>query len=189
MGEYALQIAAADDDGYRYEYGGGICFRSDVDVAIGGVLGDACHATFRFQDFPFNGRQFLIQSAVLQFHTTMPGNAVQTVRVYCNDVANAGDLVAECNPNNRALTTAVVNWTLPKTLAGATVNSPNLAAPLQEVIDRPDFARGNAVAFCIIGNAGGGDYNGVYVESFEHPTGTPAKLLISARARWAGCVI
>ncbi len=177
-----LTIAANNDDMYRYDAGGASACLNDDTVAIGGYSGDACHASFRFLQFPGTGREIVLVSAKLYVHCTTAMTPTQTVHIHCDKAVNPtlaiGGGASGCDPNDRTLTTASADWILPTVGAGDHVYSSDLKAVLQEVIDQPTFTAGNAVLVALLGHAGGGDGNGLWVAGLEHATGDPAQLIL-----------
>lgn len=99
----------------------------------------------------------LIVNAHIQFtadeaHTdptqlTIQGEATDSAPVFLNEKKNL---------SNRVRTTATVAWAPPSwtTLseAGPSQRTPNLAPIIQEIVDRPGWANGNALAFLISGS-------------------------------------
>ena len=81
------------------------------------------------------------------------------------------------NISTRAATSASVSWQPPawNTIgeASAAQQTPNLASVLQEVIDRPGWIEGTAVAFLITGTGHR------TAESFDKSGGTPARLIVT----------
>lgn len=188
-----LTIAANNDDMYYYDAGGAsACYNEDV-IVIGGVLGDACHASFRFPGFPATGREIVLISAKLYLHCTVSRTPSQTVHIKCDKAVNptlgTGAGASGCNPNSRTLTTASADWVLPAVYVGDHVYSADLKTPLQETIDQATFAGGNAVLVALLGHALGGDGNGIWVAGLEHVTGDPAQLVLEYNFRQQGGIL
>jgi PKD repeat protein len=73
---------------------------------------------------------------------------------WCEKVANSTTFVAEDNNiSGRTLTTATYNWTATNTGTGAYVDTPDLSALVQEVVNLPTWQSGNALTFITQGSA------------------------------------
>lgn len=100
-----------------------------------------------------------VQSAAIQFTASSAGSGATSVVVVGDDLDNAATYPGQTAPpfgiTSRPDTTATVSWTVPPWAAagdaGPAQLSPNLAAIVQEIIDRPNWATGNAVAFSFTG--------------------------------------
>ncbi len=76
--------------------------------------------------------------------------------IYCDDSDNAAAFSTSANNiSSRARTTATVTWSSTNLGANGSTrfNAPDVAALVQEVIDRAGWASGNAIAFVIQGSA------------------------------------
>ncbi len=188
MGTRTLTIAANNDDMYFYEAGGGSACYNDASVVIGGILGDACHASFRFLGFPVDSGSAILTSARLYLHCAISGSPTQTVQIYCDRGLNPTLGVGSCDPRDRTLTTAYAEWTLPTVNVGDHVYSADLTAPLQEAMDVAGFTAGSAALIALLGHTGGGDGNGIMVASYEG-AGDPAQLVLAWNDRCSGYMI
>jgi hypothetical protein len=180
-----LTIAQNNDDMYWYTGGEGGCWNDDT-VLLGGILGDACHASFRFLNFPVAGRGVVLTSAKLYLHCALAAAPTQTVHIQADKAVNPTLIPgSSCNPTVRTLTTTVVDWALPTVDVNVHFYSPSFHAVLQEVIDQPTFQIGNAVLIAVLGHSGGGDVNGIQVASYEAP-GDPVQLVLEWHNRCQG---
>lgn len=69
--------------------------------------------------------------------------------IYCEAADNASVFSATSNNiSDRPLTTAVVNWTATG-IGGGAKNAPDLAGPVQEVVNRAGWASGNSLVFIL----------------------------------------
>jgi type IV pilus assembly protein PilY1 len=86
--------------------------------------------------------------------------------------------------SKRATTAASVNWTVPDTTVDTPVNSPDLSAVVQEVVNRSGWCGGNAMAFVI---SSGATALTRYFESFEGNPNVAPTLEVSYDATTGGC--
>lgn len=91
-----------------------------------------------------------IQSAVLSVVATADQSATPTARIRAYAVGDSPPFAAG-NPTPlssfQPLTTAAVDWAFPAFIPAQSYNSPGLAALVQEVVNRPDWAGGNFIGF------------------------------------------
>jgi hypothetical protein len=115
-----------------------------------------------------------ISSAVLTFTAeTNTSNDTVNLLCYCNDVDNAVAPTTRAQGLALALTEANVAWnSVPHWTDNSTYNTPELAAAVQEVINRTGWVSGNALMF-VIKNNGGATNAPRYFHS--HNTGESAK--------------
>lgn len=79
-----------------------------------------------------------------------------------------------------AVTTASAAWTLPARSAGATQTTPDVAAVVQEVVDRAGWASGNAIVFVFNpDDSQSVDFDMRKYASYEHATLDPAQLSVT----------
>lgn len=94
-----------------------------------------------------------INSVTLDLNFTSTSFDSPDVLIYLEDVDDAAAFAASANNiNSRTLTTAVTPWNAANVGAGVRT-TPNFAGALQEVIDRPGWGSGKAVAVIIKGNS------------------------------------
>jgi len=73
--------------------------------------------------------------------------------IACEDTDDAGTFTtASGNLSTRTPTDATINWTSGNTSSGSPYDTDDFAAVLQEIIDRPGWASGQAVAFIFRGS-------------------------------------
>ncbi|MEE9333393.1 MAG: VWA domain-containing protein [Granulosicoccaceae bacterium] len=122
----------------------------------------------------------VIETAFIEFTTDRDRGGDVSMIINAEDSGNAESFEPKkFNVSARSLASPPVAWNnLPLAAVGETVLTPNVAAALQQVIDRPDWARGNAAAFVFSGNGGGGyrEY-----ESFKGSPNSPPKLKVIYR--------
>ena len=96
-----------------------------------------------------------ITDAVLTTYRTRLGPTTPNLTLRCSDEDNAATFSGGADIDGRTLTTAGTNWT---SGFGAgnnqDVNAPDMAAAVEEVIGRPGWASGNALAVIIDNNSG-----------------------------------
>lgn len=97
----------------------------------------------------------MITSAYLQFEADETQSEATSLTIRGQAADNAAAFTSATKPSTRALTTAATAWTpTPWTLvseAGANQRTPDLSSVLQEIVSRPGWAGGNAVALIITG--------------------------------------
>jgi len=172
---------------YYYVAGGASACYNEAMVGFGEYENYACHASFRFLNFPGSSREITLTSAKLYFHAYQTCTPTGTATIYCDKAVNptlgTGSGASGCDPRDRTLTTASVNWVLPSMGVGDHFYSADLKTPLLEVISQATFTTGNAVLIAILGSTSG---EGVWVASLEHPTGDPAQLILEYTFRQQG---
>ena len=96
-----------------------------------------------------------IQSAVLTFvgHASPPDTDCR-VRMYANDAYTSVAPTSVATGNALVLTSAYVDYILPTTVDGNPWNMPDLKTVVQEIVNRGDWASGNAIGFIIAENGG-----------------------------------
>ncbi len=86
-------------------------------------------------------------------------------------VPNAATFSSTNRPSQSAKTTTSVPWALTSWTSGTAYNSPDLTAVIQELVDQPGWAQGNALALAWEDN-GTGAWNGRMVYSRDFWSGT-----------------
>jgi hypothetical protein len=108
-------------------------------------------------------RDATINSAFLQFTSDQGFAGNNTTALTLNLFGEASDSATSfggnfANVNGRTRTTASVNWSVPAWTAtgqaGAAQRSPDLKAIVQEIVKRPGWQSGNALAMIIAGSGG-----------------------------------
>jgi type IV pilus assembly protein PilY1 len=116
---------------------------------------DCCANTngLRFQAVPIP-QNAPILNARLEFVANAPSNVATTITFYGDDVADSPTFTTALNDlTGRAKTTATVAWTnVPEwDQAGDRFQSPNLKSIIQEIVDAPGWAAGNALSILFDG--------------------------------------
>ncbi len=107
----------------------------------------------RFRNFPLSGATHIIVSCHLRLRSYSGGQA--SISIYGNDTDDAAIFEApNCNPANRAGTTAYVGWGTGVMVGGSWYETDDLTAVLNEILARPGYAAGNAIAFLLSTFAG-----------------------------------
>jgi hypothetical protein len=119
-----------------------------------------------------------ISNAVIQFTADETQSETTSLTIRAQATDNAPAFVTNANNiSTRPVTASSVSWQPPawNTLseAGPAQQTPNLASALQEVINRPGWMEGNAVAFLITGTGHR------TADSFDKAGGTPARLIVT----------
>jgi hypothetical protein len=133
---------------------------SDLELGAEGGGGDLQQIGIRFQGINILPLS-TINSAFVQFTTDEIDDEVTSVRIYGELSPNAAPYSAATNNvTNRTKTTAFVDWSnIPiwelEGEAGPDQRTPNLGPVLQEIINQPGWAAGNALALIIDANPGG----------------------------------
>jgi len=113
-------------------------------------------ALFRGINIPKNA---LIESAILRgmANSTLGGN-ICNARIYGEDNSSPATYSNQSNYLARTKTTAYTDWDdIPDWTSGTWYDSPNIKAPIQEIIDREDWVKGNNLAIIEENNNSSGD--------------------------------
>ena len=93
----------------------------------------------------------IIHSATITFKAAASNSANTAVfDVYFNDENDAVAPTTAASANGKTKTDATVNWNLGNWSSGQLYSSPDLKALIQEVVDRPGWASGNAMMALLI---------------------------------------
>jgi hypothetical protein len=156
-------IVAGSDDGF--EDAAGSPGLADATILLD-TVGDAMG--LRFTDLPIQQSANILQATVdLTVAATDKNDAEGTW--YAHDVDDAPTFTTTNGDiDGRTRTTASVAWTTNDLgSSGARVSTPNLAAVLKEVVDRPGWQPGNNVAFIYVHNSA---TDKLELAELEHPT-------------------
>jgi hypothetical protein len=130
----------------------------------------------RFADLSIP-RGALITNATIQFTADESQSEATVVNIAAEAVDNAASFTTTANNlGSRALTPLSVPWQPAAWTAGqsnATQRTPNLAGLVQEVVSRPGWASGNAIAFLISGTGHR------TANAFDKSGSAPARLTVS----------
>lgn len=131
------QIGASSDDGH--EQTNTLVIINELSVHI--RAGTTTHGGFRFLTIPIR-QGATINSAMLTLYSFTTYDD-PNIRIYCEDNATPATIVTDNeNLSSRTLTTAYVTWT-DTNLGIGWIVSPDVSAPIQEVIDRRDWEENN----------------------------------------------
>lgn len=143
-----LQVSASADD--AQEAGGGTPSLTDATIATDVTtkwLG------FRFQNVAID-QGATITAATATFHLPSSGLDEPDHPIYGEDADNAAAFTTGFhNITDRPRTTATVTWSNTNLGAPGSFSPPDLAAIIQEIVDRPGWANGNALVLLIRGSA------------------------------------
>lgn len=104
----------------------------------------------RFQDIQIP-QSSLIQSATMEIDAIAPAADDPRCTIHCHDIDNSPNFVTSATVIGRTRTTASTSW-IETSIGTGPHNTPNFASAVQEVIDRPGWAAGNALTVILLGN-------------------------------------
>ena len=134
-------------------------------------------AGIRFTGVALQGSRHIITGAYLRLRA-YASSTTQVILITGHDENNTADYTApNCNPDNRAKTTATVNWTTGGLTSGSWYNSDDLSAIVQEIIDRPAF--GGPLGFAL------GPWSDKESSFYSFEGGNPPELHITYENRFA----
>jgi hypothetical protein len=153
QGDLQVEIKRDSDDAEEAANGDVALNSSDLEL-----VEDSSSQTvgLRFQDVQIpQGTK--IKSAYIQFQVDEPSNAAADITITAEAAANAPGFEKEAdNLSSRKRTKAKVSWKPKPWLnegdVGPDQRTADLSAVLQEIVDRPDWKPGSAVAFLIEGS-------------------------------------
>ena len=152
---FTVPIRAGADDGDENQ--GGTVRRTNGDLNLGsGSGGSPTTAALRFTGVQVpNGAT--ITSAEVQFTADETGNASTNLVIRAERNDNSAPIATTAfNISSRPRTVASVAWPVPAWLtvgaAGPGQLTPNLASVVQEVVNRPGWAAGNALTVILTGS-------------------------------------
>jgi hypothetical protein len=161
-------VAASADDGF--EDGGGTTDNNGNFIELGNS-GWRMWGFWRFAcAIP---KDSTITTAEITIEWGTYGGTVDAI-AYCEDIASAPAVVeAANNITDRTLTTASTTFTLTAGAGGG--DDKDVAAPLQEVVNRGDWVSGNYAGIIITDNGDADSWAGI---AYDHPTLPPAELYV-----------
>ena len=174
MATLEVSVVAGADDGYSDSAGG---FTPALNNNVVGNISAVFDMWLRFLNVtvPVGAT---ITSAYLEVYGFHNVNSIDVVsNIYANDADDATLPTTRATHEAKARTTAFTAWDNPAAWSGATRQSDDLSAVIQEVVDRPGWASGNAlmILWDDDGSPAGPD-NRLHASSYEHAT-HPAPLL------------
>ncbi|MBM3135986.1 MAG: hypothetical protein FJZ89_12030, partial [Chloroflexi bacterium] len=143
----ALQVSASTDD--AREYANGDYNDSSDRVLLGDLNGFQDYVGFRFTNVPIP-QGAIIDSATLTVvsYDNRSGNTQFMLRGEAN--GNPPTFSVANSPRARVPTTAGVTWPINQGwTANQAYTSPDIAALVQEIVDRPDWGSGNALVLLV----------------------------------------
>ncbi|MGC8886077.1 MAG: glycosyl hydrolase [Verrucomicrobiia bacterium] len=169
-------ISASQDDAEEYESGTVNLTSTDLELVNDSATGAGNQIVgLRFKDITIP-HGAIIQEATIQFTADESQNEPTTLNIFAEASDNAAPFSASSrNISTRPKTYLNVVWKpVPWNAGESNINqsTPNLAGIVQEVISRPGWASGNAIAFIISGTGHR------TADSFEKSGGSPALLTI-----------
>lgn len=152
MATLDLTVAAGADDAHETDFGAG--FSSSLnEVFASSNTGSTSryNGGFRFTNVTIpQGETITAAYLTVQPISTSADDA--NVDILAEDVDNAVDFSTNADVTSRVRTTASVAW-VQDSLGAADVNSPEIKTVIQEVIDRPGWASGNAMVILMDGKS------------------------------------
>ncbi|ODR89568.1 Ig-like domain-containing protein [Sinorhizobium alkalisoli] len=150
---FEARIAAAGDDIEQRESGGISSNVSDLELGYDGSTPHIVGLRFTSIDIPPGA---IITSAYIQFTTDEVSSGLAALRIEGEDTDNAGDFTTiKFNVSSRIRTDASVSWDVDawttRGEAGAAQRTPDLAAIIQEIVDRDGWAALNDIVLLITG--------------------------------------
>lgn len=171
-----LVVAANDDDAIEKDDGSSFS-HTGTSLAIQSATTASIRSNggFRYQNVTIPPGA-TINSATSDIEVADAPTDDMSVQIHCHDVDNSDNFTNDADVTSRARTAAFANWIGGLSAPGIRT-SPDFAAAVQEVIDRPGWASGNALTVIFAGrNADGAGGNACTVVAFNHATLAPATL-------------
>jgi hypothetical protein len=150
-----FRVATGSDDAEENNATGAVNLTSgDLEMVTDGTIVQTVGVRFAGVSIPQGAT---ISNAYIQFVTDEAQSEATTVTIKAQAADNAPTYTSTAgNVSSRARTTASVSWSPPAWTtigaAGADQRTPNLASVVQEVVNRPGWASGNAIAFIVTGS-------------------------------------
>jgi hypothetical protein len=142
-----------DDAEQRLPDSGGDLDSGDLDLGLNGSTPNAVGLRFVGVDVP---KGATILSASLQFRADETGSSTTALSIAAQATGNpAAFTTASGDISNRPLSTQQVGWTVPawsKGDQGPAQTTPDVSAVVQEIVNRGDWAAGNALVVVITGS-------------------------------------
>ncbi len=150
---YNVQVAAGADDAEERATGSVNLASTDLELVLDR---DLQKVGLRFLNIPVP-QGATITNAYIQFQTDETGSEPTSLTIQAEAIDNAPTFTTvKFNVSSRPRTAASVTWSPPAWTAvrdrGAAQQTPNLAPVIQEIINRPGWTSGNAVAIILTGS-------------------------------------
>jgi PKD repeat protein len=156
-GSVSIPVADPNDDAEEFNSNGQMYLTSsDLEFCYDGGEPDNQHVGIRFVNVSVP-QGATITNAWIQFRADEADNTALDIYIHGHDIDNAPIFTtANYNISSRTTTTATVTWSNPPTWAvndlGPNTATPALTNIVQEIVDRPGWASGNAMAFIFSDN-------------------------------------
>lgn len=176
------QVAASEDD--AFENSSGVVTLNATAVGILDIANE--WGIFRFQNVTIP-QGSTITSAIFEGMPNDAANDEPNCPMFCEDVDNSAQPTTGANDiSSRARTTATVTWNSADLGAdGSTFfAAPDIAALVQEVIDRPGWVSGNALSVII--QSAGDAARDLALQAWDTNPAQAAKLTIDYTAAGGG---
>ncbi len=154
-GTIDILIASTQDDGEQGANGVMSLTSSDLDMTLDGSSSSPQTIGLRFIGLTIP-QGATITSAYIQFTADETDSVATSLTIQTQDIDNAPTFpyFGDYNMTSRTRSSASVSWNPPSWTAGSAgpaQQTPNLAAVVQEVVDRGGWSSGNAMVFIITG--------------------------------------
>jgi hypothetical protein len=172
----SVSVASSSDDAEEAASGSVSLTSSDLELVNDGTAGDQkIGVRFAGLNIPPG---WLVASAIIQFTADETQSETTSLTIRAQAADNAPTFsTTNWGISTRPVTSSSVSWQPPawNTVgeAGPAQQTPDLAALLQEVVNRPGWLEGNAVAFILTGTGHR------TADSFDKAGGTPARLIVT----------
>jgi hypothetical protein len=148
--------------------------KTTTEISLGLSAG-AKHAFWRFANLTVPAGAE-IDAAVIRLIASGIDSTSVDLNVYFEAADNVTSPTSGADANGRPLTSAIAWSSVPSFTSGNNYDTPEVKTILQDVIDRPGWASGQAIGVHIIDNGSTGRRR---VASYEHGTYTAAQLVIT----------
>lgn len=149
-----VKVSAGSDDAEEFPSGRVNTTDGDLEMVTDGTLIDKVGVRFKGVSIPPGAT---ITNAYIQFvaDESQSEATALTIQAEANDDSATYSSAVRGDVSARPRTSAAASWSVAPWMvkgAGLAQRTPNLAALVQEVVSRPGWARGNALAFAITGS-------------------------------------
>ena len=137
------------DDGWVRDDGG--FYDANSDTRAGYHSSGGCDSWHKFNNISVPSGS-TITSAKLILYSWVTDSIAVDLKVYAEAADDATAPVSFAAFNALTLTTANVDWNVTEVTGQVPIECPNLAAVVQEVIDRPGWVKGNSIQIIVLDN-------------------------------------
>lgn len=120
----------------------------DPNVWVGQDGENQSHAGFRFPNVTIPQGAPILSASIALYKDSDVFEAC-TLRIYGNDADNATAPATAAQADSLALTGEYLDWAIPDGNSGSPYTTPDLTVIVQEIVDRPGWASGNAMQFLL----------------------------------------